>query len=185
MTTITTSLAVEAAWKDVVRKARRLRSSGAVNILQYDPVITSAQVQGDHGTYNVVIYRQLPGSKTVTMYDCDCGWGSWAFRRQVTFVGRMCSHALATYYQMQSMDHSMGDPNDLAEGMAAMRHDYVLGSANEELFALPSQNKKTASRTASADMTFAEKQAVLDEEGMASNLHKLDLYDTHYLDLID
>ena len=87
-----------AAWKDVRNKAVRLRNANMVNIILQDDNVIAADVQGDHATYHVVLYRQYPESMAITLWECSCKWGDWAFKRQVTYVGRMCSHALATLY---------------------------------------------------------------------------------------
>jgi len=86
------------SWKDVRNKAVRLRNANMVNIILQDDDVIAADVQGDHATYHVVLYRQYPDSLAITTWECSCKWGDWAFRRRILYVGRMCSHALATLY---------------------------------------------------------------------------------------
>ena len=95
----------EAAWRDVQRKAKRLRTEGRVHIKQNTPEIISATVQGDHGFYDCMIIRGNVfdlGNQSVTAWRCGCPWGRWAFKRRLTYVGRFCSHAYAAYQEMRS-----------------------------------------------------------------------------------
>jgi len=95
----------EAAWRDVQRKAKRLRNEGRVHIKQNTPEIISATVQGDHGFYDCMIIRGNVfdlGNQSVTAWRCGCPWGRWAFKRRLTYVGRFCSHAYAAYQEMRS-----------------------------------------------------------------------------------
>ena len=96
----------EAAWKDVRKKAMRLKTSGAVHVKDIAPGRIMASVDGDHGTYDVTIlkgatYGGAQGN-SISNWHCACEWGKWAFRRKFTFVGRLCSHAYASYLTMQS-----------------------------------------------------------------------------------
>lgn len=95
-----------AAWKDVRQKAMRLKTSGAVHVKDIAPNRIMASVDGDHGTYDVLIYKassnQFTGSNQISNWHCACEWGKWAYRRKFTFVGRLCSHAYASYLTMQS-----------------------------------------------------------------------------------
>lgn len=96
-----------AAWKDVAAKAKRLRADGAVHPEDIGPNRIMATVDGDNATYRTLVLRgpgyagigKGPNSAT---FSCTCSWGKWAFKRQFTFVGRMCSHALATLWELQS-----------------------------------------------------------------------------------
>lgn len=97
----------EAAWADVRNKAKRLRRDGHIEVHDITPERIYATVKGDNGTYDVMVKKggEFGGfgrGQTVTDYSCSCQWGRWAFRRQYKFVGRMCSHALAAYHEMQS-----------------------------------------------------------------------------------
>lgn len=103
-----------AAWKDVRAKAMRLKTSGAVHVKDIAPTRIMASVDGDHGTYDVVIlkgasYGGLSGGQSISNWHCGCEWGRWAFRRKFTYVGRLCSHAYASYLTMQSA-HMTGNP---------------------------------------------------------------------------
>lgn len=92
----------EAAWSDVRRKANRLYKNGAVMVEHNDGREIRAKVDGDHGRYEVKVARKNAFGKGITWYDCDCEWGKWAYKRARTFVGRLCSHGLATYFAMQA-----------------------------------------------------------------------------------
>src|SRR5690606_13139774 len=93
------------AWKDVRAKAVRLRHSGQVMTRAANPDIIASQVTGDHGTYEVMVIRSniFQGSSAVDSWSCECPWGQWAFKREHTFVGRMCSHAYATLLELQAL----------------------------------------------------------------------------------
>lgn len=96
-----------ADWADIMEKARRLRSSGAVQILRngYNNVV--ALVQGDHGKYQSEIFRSDPNSRAITGSDCECGWGEFQntprSREFQKFQDRPCSHILAAFWHSQSM----------------------------------------------------------------------------------
>jgi hypothetical protein len=96
----------EAAWKDVRAKAMRLKREGHVHVKDLTPGRIMASVQGDHGTYDVAILKgaTIGGfhGNAISNWHCACEWGKWAFRRKFTFVGRLCSHAYASYLTMQS-----------------------------------------------------------------------------------
>ena len=100
----------EAAWKDVRQKAVRLRAAGAVHVMDLSPTQIYAAVDGDTGTYDVMIVKGsnnspalgADGSQAISHWHCGCNWGKWAFKRQMKHVGRLCSHALASYHEMQS-----------------------------------------------------------------------------------
>lgn len=96
------SLVREAAWSDVRRKANRLYREGNVAVEYNDGKEIQAKVIGDHGRYAVKVMRKNAFGKGITWYDCDCEWGKWAYKRARTFVGRLCSHGLATYFAMQA-----------------------------------------------------------------------------------
>jgi len=95
----------EAAWKDVRKKALRLRREGKVDVQDVGPNRIYARVEGDHGTYNVVMANGSKGGKSgygLLRWSCTCPWGHWQWKRQSSFIGRTCSHAYATYLEMQS-----------------------------------------------------------------------------------
>jgi LysM repeat protein len=96
-----------AAWKDVREKATRLRREGRVHVKDVGPDRIYASVQGDHGTYDVMIkkggaFGGFGGGHAVSNWHCSCEWGKWAFQRRFTFIGRLCSHGYASYQEMQS-----------------------------------------------------------------------------------
>lgn len=98
----------EAAWKDVRAKAVRLRHSGQVMTRAATPDVIASQVTGDHGTYEVMVFRSnyFTGSSAVDSWSCECPWGQWAFKREHSFVGRLCSHAYATLMELQALTKS-------------------------------------------------------------------------------
>lgn len=94
-----------AAWRDVQRKAKRLRDTGSITVEYVDELMITGQVQGDNGTYATAVYR---GGRDLTdrqlsTYKCSCKWGNWVYRRGKYF-GRLCSHSLAMFYEMQASD---------------------------------------------------------------------------------
>lgn len=106
----TASVLVEAAWPDVRDKALRLRAAGGVKVVRVDHEVVVMEVRGDHDTYQVELYRQDPWTFAISQWSCSCPWGDWAFRRQVTYVGRFCSHALAALFEVQSLENRKDSP---------------------------------------------------------------------------
>lgn len=111
----------EAAWRDVRSKAKRLRSEGAVHVkdLDYDRIYAS--VQGDSGTYDVMIKKggTYTGGQSISNWHCSCEWGRWAFKRRMTYVGRLCSHGYAAYLEMQSRAVKDNPDHPLSRGRVA------------------------------------------------------------------
>ncbi|AON96857.1 LysM-like endolysin [Mycobacterium phage Tonenili] len=104
----------EAAWRDVRAKALRLRREGRVHVKDVAPDRIYASVDGDHGTYDVMIakgsaFGGFGGGHAISNWRCACEWGKWAFQRRMTYVGRLCSHGYAAYLTMQS-EHMKGKP---------------------------------------------------------------------------
>ena len=104
----------EAAWSDVRQKAQRLRREGRVHVNDMGENRIYATVEGDHGTYDTMIAKGgsmggFGGGQSITNWACSCDWGKWAFKRQMTYVGRLCSHGYATYLTMQS-DYTKANP---------------------------------------------------------------------------
>lgn len=104
----------EAAWTDVRAKAMRLRREGRVHVKDVDTDRIYASVDGDNGTYDVMIakggaFGGFGGGHTITNWRCACEWGRWAFQRRLTYVGRLCSHGYAAYMEMQS-NHMKNQP---------------------------------------------------------------------------
>lgn len=96
-----------AAWSDVRQKAMRLKREGRVAVQDMDHSRVYASVKGDHGEYDVMIlkggaYGGAGGGQSITDWRCSCDWGKWAFKRQLTYVGRLCSHGYATYLTQQA-----------------------------------------------------------------------------------
>lgn len=96
---------VTAAWADVQRKAKRIRSEGGVRITLASDGVVFGEVQGDHDVYETGVQR-FPGSRnSIATYSCGCKWGAyhWGAPDDFSrFAGRMCSHALALQYEAQS-----------------------------------------------------------------------------------
>lgn len=96
---------VTAAWADVRRKAKRIRSEGGVRITLASDGLVIGEVKGDHHVYETGVQR-FPGSKhSVATYSCGCKWGAyhWGAPDDFShFAGRMCSHALALQYEAAS-----------------------------------------------------------------------------------
>jgi hypothetical protein len=98
-----------ADWNDVMNKAKRINQSGQVMILRNGSQYIVANVQGDHGSYEVEIQRQDPNSRVITGWSCECQWSQYAFdrtRKWKKYESRPCSHVLAAYWK------SLGTPLD-------------------------------------------------------------------------
>lgn len=61
-----------AAFADVQQKAADIRRQGGVSITRIDAEVLAATVLGDHGSYDVVLYRQDPSSHAVSTWECTC-----------------------------------------------------------------------------------------------------------------
>ena len=124
----------EAAWADVRAKAVRLRKSGQVNTRGATPDIILSQVTGDHGTYEVVVRRSniFQGSSAVDEWSCECPWGQWAFKREHTFVGRLCSHAYATLMELQALSR-MKNPSPVFRNQPAVFASRTAADDNRDL----------------------------------------------------
>lgn len=81
-----------------------------MKLVRVDADVVVMEVRGDHDTYEVELYRQDPWTFAVSSWSCSCPWGDWAFKRQVTFVGRFCSHALAALFETQSQENRKDSP---------------------------------------------------------------------------
>jgi len=105
----------EASYDSVQAKAVRLRNQGKVAILRIDWDIVAARVLGDSGiTYEVELDRQDPTSEAVSQWSCDCKWAQYAWgrtRQWTKFEGRMCAHALATLFEVQSRENRKQSPD--------------------------------------------------------------------------
>ncbi|WP_428957922.1 hypothetical protein [Streptomyces sp. cg35] len=95
---------VTAAWRDVVAKAKRLRSEGRLRVTLASDGYVFAEVKGDHQVYETGLQR-LPGRTAAHSWSCGCKWGAYHWGADddfSRFAGRMCSHALALQYEAQS-----------------------------------------------------------------------------------
>src|SRR5699024_1397095 len=100
---VSSSLSKDAAWVDVQNKAREIYATGRVSVNSLEDRKIEAVVEGATGTYNTMI-KKTPGSQKIAFWSCSCPWGECAFKRETRY-GRLCSHALATQYAMQSMEY--------------------------------------------------------------------------------
>lgn len=91
-----------AAWKDVRTKALRLRREGRVHVKDLGPNRIYANVEGDSDTYETMILKGAGNDQSISDWHCSCPWGRWAFKRQMSYVGRLCSHGYASYLEMES-----------------------------------------------------------------------------------
>lgn len=93
------------AWKDVRAKAKKIKAEGGVRILSVKDNVVVSQVKGDTHVYQSELVR-MPGSKSsVANWNCGCAWAAYSWGRSgrwKKYEGRMCAHALATQYEMQS-----------------------------------------------------------------------------------
>lgn len=109
------ALQVEAAfeftaqWAEVRSKAKRIRTSGGVNVLSVtgsvaDGRTVAGRVQGDHGVYDTEIVT-VPGKYSVGYWTCSCPWATYSWGRSgrwKKYEGRMCAHALALSFEVQA-----------------------------------------------------------------------------------
>lgn len=82
-------------------------------MISHDRALTIAECQGDHGRYTINLFRTDPEARRIVTWSCTCPWGYWAFRRQYEYRGRLCSHALAVFYEARSRDY--GDTPEMNE----------------------------------------------------------------------
>lgn len=95
---------VTAAWRDVVEKAKRIRSEGRLRVTLASDGMVFGEVKGDHEVYETGLQR-MPGKMAAHAWSCGCKWGAyhWGAPDDFSrFAGRMCSHALALQYEAQS-----------------------------------------------------------------------------------
>lgn len=97
----------EADWDDVQAKAKRLVQSGNVHMQRNGPDQAQAHVIGDHDEYDTWIAFQDPNSPDVlSQWECSCPWDQYAWgrtRQWKKYEGRVCAHALATYFLARSL----------------------------------------------------------------------------------
>lgn len=66
------------------QKANRLLRTGCVRFILSNDLVYQCEVQGDHGTYDTLIY-------STGNFFCTCEWG-----KRHSFGRYRCSHAIAT-----------------------------------------------------------------------------------------
>lgn len=99
------NLVKEAAWDDIVDKAKRLKDNGQVLLTVNEIDVVQGQVQGDSGLYDIVIYRDGINNIRKSGWDCSCDWGKYAWQRTRQWKkleGRPCSHVMAAMWQSWS-----------------------------------------------------------------------------------
>jgi hypothetical protein len=95
---------VTAAWSDVRAKAKRIRTTGGVNVTMVTEGMIFAEIKGDHNVYETGL-QKLPGKMSVQGWSCGCKWGAYHWGADddfSRFAGRMCSHALALQFEAQA-----------------------------------------------------------------------------------
>lgn len=93
-----------AAWRDVQAKAKRIRSEDGVRLIAAKDGTFVGHIRGDTNVYEAEIVN-LPGRHTVGAWNCGCKWAAYSWGRSgpwKKYEGRMCSHALALSYEIQS-----------------------------------------------------------------------------------
>jgi len=101
-----------AAWKDVRNKASEIKRAGRVRVLavnMQDDGLHPDTFYGQVGSTTGTVYNTgltfVPGSWKVAAWECDCKWAQYAWgrtRQWIKYEGRMCAHALALVFEMQS-----------------------------------------------------------------------------------
>lgn len=116
---------VESTWNDIMAKSKRLLQSGQVTMLRNGYNDIMAHVIGDHGEYNTELSREDPNSRVITQWRCECPWSQYAFgrtRKWKKYEGRVCSHALAAYWNSLATpldDHNPEEHGPLDPGQKA------------------------------------------------------------------
>lgn len=111
-----------AAWRDVRTKALRLRREGRVHVKDISPTQIYANVEGDSDTYETMIVKGANNSQSITDWHCSCPWGRWAFKRQMSYVGRLCSHGYASYLEMESQQMKANNKRRKSAGSSYFEH---------------------------------------------------------------
>jgi hypothetical protein len=115
----------QAAWPDVVQKARSIRSQNGIlwfTKKPHDPMQPSGIVKVEgmvsvtavdsttHARQNYLcqIYFPHPLSRSCFGWACQCRWHDFVWQRR-RFYGRFCSHALALYQATKTADVDYSD----------------------------------------------------------------------------
>jgi hypothetical protein len=67
--------------------------------------VVQGQVEGDNGTYDIIIYRDGINNIRKSGWECGCDWGKYAWQRTRQWKkleGRPCSHIMAAMWQSWS-----------------------------------------------------------------------------------
>ncbi len=92
------------SWKSIQDKAKRMRAEGGVRLIASQDGVVVGQIRGDTNVYESELVS-VPGRRSVASWACGCKWGSYSWGRSgpwKKYEGRMCSHALALSYEVQS-----------------------------------------------------------------------------------
>jgi 2'-5' RNA ligase len=115
----------EAAWRDVMDKAKRLRETNAVHLLEVpspDSPYVFAEVKGDNATHHCFV--AVKGTEQ-GQWSCSCPWGDFGPNGPLAgdraagspYRKTPCSHILATRWELQS--RSMFGRNPYTGALAA------------------------------------------------------------------
>lgn len=95
---------VTAAWRDVVAKAKRIRTAGRVRITHASRGMVIGEVGGDHDVYECGIQRPAGRPQSIQHWACGCPWAS--FHQDSSYPGRLngrpCSHVYALQLEAAS-----------------------------------------------------------------------------------
>jgi hypothetical protein len=117
----TSSFSIEAAWPDIMQKAKRYLDTGKVVLHRNGFNHVVGTIIGDHGTYQTELSRQDPDSRAITGWSCSCPWGDYAWGRSRKFrkyEGRPCAHVLSLLWKAYStpLDEDMEEDQVPANG---------------------------------------------------------------------
>jgi len=181
----------KAKWVDVERKAKRIVSSGGVVPIHkrpydtHDPtnvIESKARVQGDHGSYQVLIHQPHPRSRAIRWWDCQCAWRRYVWdrspiyivdragiRREINkkFEGRICSHVLAAWWVVSGINVSYEDvpPEILARDLKTLvDQGHLFGQDGEILSDLSKEKFDKADQDAVGPSSLEKKEKALKDE---------------------
>jgi hypothetical protein len=117
----TSSFSIEAAWPDIMQKAKRYLDTGKTIVHRNGFNHVVGTIIGDHGTYQTELSRQDPDSRAITGWSCSCPWGDYAWGRSRKFrkyEGRPCAHVLSLLWKAYStpLDEDMEEDQVPANG---------------------------------------------------------------------
>lgn len=102
-----------ASYADVQAKATQIFRNGGVEIVTMSPSYTEGRVTSTSGqTYMTLLgFTENLGvsgdpKDKLKEWTCECPWGKWNYDRSAPYAhleGRLCAHALALLYAVQSV----------------------------------------------------------------------------------